>query len=317
MKWSCGEFEFDLSRRKFPLMMGILNITPDSFSDGGRFMSTNMSANAPANTQVQMDLIVQQAGQMILAGADMLDIGAESSRPNAEPVSEQEELARLIPVLEVIVPLAKRANVAVSVDTYKANVMREALRRGVSIINDISGFRSPDSLAVIKQSQCGLVVMHMQGTPKNMNEVAKYDNVCLEVWQMLSQRKHLLRASGIAQERIVLDPGIGFAKTTSHNVKLLRALSDSVKHHLVLVGVSRKRFLGEIAARDGEPEVPVSQRFAASIAAHLYAAGQGAHILRIHDVAQTLQSLRVLHELRTATRFGGSTEMKFELSKQR
>jgi dihydropteroate synthase len=265
--FNCGDYRFELTR---PLVMGIVNLTPDSFSGDG---VAGDVARAIAHARRQYE-----------AGADILDVGAESSRPGAIPTPESDELGRLLPVLREIT----RWGLPVSVDTYKPRVMDAALRAGASMINDISAFSSPDALAVVRGSHCGLCAMHMQGQPGTMQRAPDYDDVVAEVRFFLRAAVDRCLDAGIVPERIVVDPGFGFGKSLAHNLALFRrALSTDVLGFPVLVGVSRKSMLGQITGR------PVSERLAASVAAALMAAQKGAAILRVHDVAETRDALAV------------------------
>ncbi len=264
----CGRFRLPLNR---PLVMGIVNLTPDSFSGDG------------AGTNV--DRALRHARSQLDAGADILDIGAESSRPGALPTPEEEELRRLLPVLREITTWG----VPVSVDTYKPAVMRAALAAGVAMINDITALGHSGALEVVAASDCAICLMHMSGEPGTMQLAPRYDDVVGEVWAFLAARVANCRAAGIADDRLVLDPGFGFGKTLEHNLALFRALTATAGDGLpVLVGVSRKSMLGAITGR------PVEQRGAASVAAALLAVRKGAKILRVHDVAQTRDALAVL-----------------------
>lgn len=264
----CGRFELSLTR---PLVMGIVNLTPDSFSGDG--ISGDVSR------------AIDHAKAQIAAGADLLDLGAESSRPGAQPTLLAEELARLLPVLDAL----RACGVPVSVDTYKPNVMREAIAAGASMINDIYGFRQPGAIEVVADSECGICVMHMQGEPLTMQAAPEYADVVVEVAGFLQARVSALRQAGIAPERICVDPGFGFGKTLADNLALFNALPRfAAIGQGVLVGVSRKSMLGAISGR------PVGERLNASIAAALLAAERGAAILRVHDVAATRDALAVL-----------------------
>lgn len=262
-----GSYHLGIER---PLVMGIVNLTPDSFSGDGLLGNV---AESIAHARRQLD-----------AGADILDIGAESSRPGAVPTPEDEELRRLLPVLKEIVGWG----VPVSVDTYKPGVMRAAIDAGASMINDIAGLASPESLAAVAGSDCAVCVMHMQGQPGVMQQAPAYVDVVAEVGGWLRAAAARCREAGIAHERIVLDPGFGFGKTLAHNLSLFRALTAEVWDGFpLLVGVSRKSMLGGITGR------PVQERLAASIAAAVLAAEKGAAILRVHDVAETRDALTV------------------------
>ena len=263
----CGNYQLGLDR---PLLMGIINLTPDSFSGDGLVGS--------------VDRAVAHARQQLEAGADILDFGAESSRPGAVPTSEDDELRRLLPVLREVVSWG----VPVSVDTYKPAVMRAALDGGAAMINDISGMVNPDALAVVSASDCAVCVMHMQGLPLNMQQKPVYADVVGEVGAFLAAAVGRCRAAGLDDDRIVVDPGFGFGKTLDHNLALFRALTAvSVDGLPVLVGLSRKSMLGSVTGR------AVEQREAASVAAALMAAQKGAKILRVHDVAATRDALAV------------------------
>lgn len=267
MKIRCGKFVLEGDR---PLVMGIVNLTPDSFSGDG----------LPADTAKAVAHAYAQIG----AGAEMLDLGAESSRPGAVPTSLTDELDRLLPVLESL----RDCGVPVSVDTYKPEVMRAALAAGADMINDINALREPGALAAVAGSDCGICLMHMQGQPLTMQQAPVYQDVVAEVRQFLAARVDACRAAGIAAERLVLDPGFGFGKTLTHNLALFREMADLAIEGLpLLVGVSRKTMLGAITGR------PVGERLAAGLAAAVLAAERGAAILRVHDVAATRDALQV------------------------
>ncbi len=250
--------------------MGIVNLTPDSFSGDGLL---NDVARA-----------VDHARQQFEAGADILDLGAESSRPGAQPTPEDEELRRLLPVLREVVAWG----VPISVDTYKPAVMRAALDAGADMINDIAGLASGEALAAVADSECAVCVMHMRGDPGSMQRAPIYGDVVAEVSGCLVAAAGRCVAAGIDRQRIVLDPGFGFGKTLEHNLALFRALNGNFWNDFpLLVGVSRKSMLGEITGR------PVGERQAASVAAALLAAQRGAAIIRVHDVAATRDALAV------------------------
>ncbi|HEY5293000.1 MAG TPA: dihydropteroate synthase [Burkholderiales bacterium] len=265
----CGRFRLALDR---PLIMGVVNVTPDSFSDGGRFLD-------PAAA-------IAHAHKLIAEGADLVDLGAESSRPGAAAVvSADEELRRLLPVLQGLRDLP----VPVSVDTIKPEVMRAALAEGVSMINDINALRAPGAIAAVAATGAAVCLMHMQGTPGTMQQHPSYGDVVAEVKAFLHERVRAARDAGIAPERIVIDPGFGFGKTLEHNLELLRHLREFDALGLpLLAGWSRKSSLGTITGK------PAGDRLAASIAAALIAAQNGARILRVHDVAATRDALAVL-----------------------
>ena len=264
----CGRFRLALDR---PLIMGIVNLTPDSLSGDG--------------LGSDVDRALRHARNQLDSGADILDIGAESSRPGAIPTPEGEEWRRLLPVLREMIGWG----VPVSVDTYKPAVMRAALAEGAAMINDISALRHPDAMATVAASDCAVCLMHMQGEPGTMQNAPEYGDVVREVHQFLAARVAAARAAGIDDGRLVLDPGFGFGKNLQHNLALFRELTATGVDRLpMLVGVSRKSMLGTITGR------PVERRLAASIAAATLAALKGAKILRVHDVAETRDALAVL-----------------------
>ena len=266
-----GRFTLSLDR---PLIMGIVNITPDSFSDGGKFFD-------PARA-------LQHARQLLADGADILDIGGESSRPGAEAVPVDEELRRVMPVLERLVDLP----VPISVDTCKPEVMRRAIAAGVALVNDIFALQAPGALEAVAASEAAVCLMHMQGEPRTMQEAPQYHNVVQEVCDFLAARAEAAQAAGIHRDRIVIDPGFGFGKTPRHNLELIRALPQLRATGLpVLAGLSRKSLFGKIAGREA------AGRDSASAAGALLAAQRGASILRVHDVAATRDSLLVLRAI--------------------
>jgi dihydropteroate synthase len=267
----CGRVGFQLGRRA--LVMGILNVTPDSFSDGGR--------------HAVLDAAVSHAEQMVEQGVDLIDIGGESSRPGAPPLPLADELARVMPVLYALQGLGK----PLSVDTYKPEVMREALAAGADMINDINGFRTPGAIEAVRGGDCGLCIMHMQRDPQTMQQAPQYGDVVAEVIAFLRERVDALTAAGIERERICVDPGFGFGKTLEHNLALLRGIGR-LRDELglpVLAGVSRKSMIGGLTGK------PVEQRGAGSLAGALAAVAQGARIVRVHDVAETADALAVWH----------------------
>jgi len=267
--WRCGAFELSLEK---PLVMGILNATPDSFSDGGLHDSPTTAVN--------------HAERLIAEGAAILDIGGESTRPGADAVPEAAELARVRPL---VLRFASDGTVPVSVDTRRAGVAAACVAAGASIINDVSGFRDPAMVAVAVGCDAGLVVMHMLGEPRTMQTEPHYEDVVAEVGGYLVAQAAVLEAAGVARERIALDPGIGFGKTLEHNLALLRGLPELAKlGYPLLVGVSRKRFIGQLAGVDTP-----SERVPGSLAAACFAVEHGAHVVRVHDVAPTVQALAV------------------------
>jgi len=257
-----------------PLVMGIVNVTDDSFSDGGRFRD-------PARA-------IAHGMAMGEAGADLVDVGGESTRPGAEPVPAAEELARVLPVIERLA----REGLAVSVDTSKPEVMREAIAAGCAVVNDVNAFRAPGALEAVAGADVGAVTMHMLGTPRTMQRAPSYGDVAAEVGAFLRERAAALEAAGVAPERIAIDPGFGFGKSPQHNAALFRAIPAlAAMGYALLVGVSRKRMIGEITGRD------VADRAAGSVAAALLAAQNGASIVRVHDVKETVDSLKIWRAL--------------------
>lgn len=265
-----GRFGFNLSGAQ-ALVMGILNITPDSFSDAGQYQ--------------HLESALSRAEQMIADGADILDIGGESSRPGAPPLPLREELQRVMPVLYALRDCGK----PLSVDTYKPEVMREAILAGADMINDINAFRAPGAIEAVQGSDCALCIMHMQNVPETMQQQPQYEDVVREVIAFLRERVDTMVAAGIARERLCVDPGFGFGKTVEQNYALLRA-TRQLRSELglpVLAGLSRKSMVGAVTGR------PVGQRLAGSIAGALAAVAQGAEIIRVHDVAETVDALKV------------------------
>ncbi len=263
----CGPYRLPLQR---PLVMGIVNLTPDSFSGDGLVGDVE---RAIAHARAQRE-----------AGADLLDLGAESSRPGAIPTPESEELQRLLPVLEEVTTWG----IPISVDTYKPAVMRAALAAGATMINDITGMGQPEALAAVAQSDCAVCLMHMQGEPGTMQQAPAYHDVVGEVGAFLAAAVDRCRRAGVADARLVLDPGFGFGKSLEHNVTLFRRMAETAVDALpMLVGVSRKSMLGAITGR------PVGERLPASVTAAVLAADKGAQILRVHDVAATRDGLAV------------------------
>ncbi len=259
-----------------PRIMGVLNVTPDSFSDGGRYFDPSAAIAAGL--------------AMAEAGADIVDVGGESTRPGSPPTVPDEERRRVLPVIQAL----SAGGVRVSIDTRNATTMQVALDAGAAIVNDVSALtHDARSAAVVAAARCPVVLMHMRGTPDSMNAQAVYCDIAAEVRDELAVHVAAAEAAGIAPEAIAVDPGIGFAKLAANSVELLRRLRElTLLNRPMVVGVSRKSFLGHIA---GEPEP--HRRLAASLAAGLFALGQGAHVLRVHDVAETLQALRVWQAL--------------------
>ncbi len=264
--WRCGERVFDVTR---PIVMGVLNVTPDSFSDGGRFLD-------PAAAVARADAIVSE-------GASIVDVGGESTRPGAVGVSASQEMSRVHPVVTALA----LSGMCVSIDTRHPEVADAAVEAGASVINDISGFRDPSMIALAVRCEAGLVVMHMQGTPESMQASPRYGDVVAEVGRDLARQARTLEEAGVARERIALDPGIGFGKTLEHNLELIRRLPDLVDlGYPVLVGLSRKRVIGELTGVE-QPD----RRVAGSLAAAVMSVERGAGIVRAHDVAATVEAL--------------------------
>ncbi|RJG00072.1 dihydropteroate synthase [Noviherbaspirillum saxi] len=268
----CGRYRFDLHEiSSRPLVMGILNVTPDSFSDGGQFHS--------------LDLAMSHAEQMIADGVDIIDIGGESSRPGAQSLPLDEELRRVMPLIYALRDCGK----PLSIDTYKPEVMREAIAAGADMINDINGFRFEGALRVVNESECALCIMHMQRDPSTMQVDPEYHDVVADVSRFLAERVSACEAAGIESTRLCIDPGFGFGKTLEHNLTLLKSIGR-ICDELglpVLAGLSRKSAIGAITGK------PVEQRLAGSIAAALSAVAHGASIVRVHDVAETVDALKV------------------------
>jgi len=270
---ACGRFRLGLNR---PLVMGILNVTPDSFSDGGRYVDPGAA--------------IAQAERLVEDGADWIDVGAESTRPGSLPITAEVELERLLPVLGALVGLG----VPISVDTRRAEVMQAALALGVDCINDVEALRSSEALRVVQSSNCAVCLMHMQASPGTMQLASTYDDVVLEVGQFLRDRVAVARAHGIAAERIVVDPGIGFGKTTQQNLALIAHAAELVPGYPVLIGLSRKRVVGEVTGR------ALDERLAGSLGGALAAVVAGAAVVRVHDVAATVDALAVWQAVRDA-----------------
>ena len=274
--WNCGRFHFDWGQNISPVVMGILNITPDSFSDGGQFLDQQKA--------------LDHAWQMIEDGATIIDLGGESTRPGAKTVSAQEEQDRVLPILEKL----QNAGVALSIDTYKSQTMQYALQTGVDILNDISGFRDPANLAVATSSKTvGLCVMHMQNTPATMQINPQYANVLEDVRKFFAETLLNLSHAGIASNRIALDPGFGFGKTVEHNLHMLHRLEIfKAFDTALLVGLSRKKMISHILGS------PNQDKTVASVAAALLAVERGANIIRVHDVRATVDAVRVWTAMR-------------------
>jgi len=264
----CGKYLLTLDR---PYIMGIVNVTPDSFSDGGKFFDTSRA--------------VEHGWQLIDEGAQILDIGGESSRPGAKPVSVDDELRRVIPVIEALAG----AGIPLSVDTVKPEVMRASIEAGASIVNDIKALQASGAIEAVADSNVAVCLMHMQGEPRTMQQEPHYENAVDEVYEFLARRVAALKAAGIHSERIIVDPGFGFGKRLEDNVALLRELNRFADlSGAILVGLSRKSMFGQITGRG------VGERTTASVAAALIAAQNGANIIRVHNVAATRDALAVL-----------------------
>jgi dihydropteroate synthase len=273
MQLQLANRSLDLS---IPCVMGVLNVTPDSFSDGGRYTGR--------------DAAVERALQMVEDGAAIIDIGGESTRPGAEPVGEQQELDRVVPVIEV---LRQRSDVVISIDTMKPAVMRAACAAGAELVNDVNALRAPGAIAAVRDARAAVCLMHMQGEPRSMQQAPGYDDVVREVGEFLAARFAACVAGGISAGAIVLDPGIGFGKSLEHNLSLLANLQAWPDlHRPLLVGVSRKSMFGGLLGR------PPEQRLAGGLAVAAVAVWQGAAIVRAHDVAASADAVRTAHALR-------------------
>lgn len=273
--WLCGRFEFSLKR---PLLMGIVNVTPDSFSDAGQHAH---AASAIAH-----------AKKLVAEGADIIDIGGESTRPGALPVSIQEELARILPVIAAM----RDCGAAISVDTCKPEVMQAALDAGADIINDVTGMRHPQAQRVVAaHPRCGVCLMHMQGEPRTMQSNPTYQDVVHEVQEALVAQAQLLERLGVNRARISLDPGLGFGKTLEHNYQLLYGLAKLVQSgYPIILGASRKSLIGRVTGK------PVDQRLSGSIAAALAGVARGVAVVRVHDVDATRDALKVWQAIQVA-----------------
>ena len=268
--WRCGRFYFDWQENPTPVVMGILNVTPDSFSDGGQYFETSRA--------------VDHAFQMIEDGARIIDLGGESTRPGATPLSSHEEQDRILPVLEKL----QSAGVALSLDSYKASTMQQALAIGVDVLNDISGFQDPENIRIAASSEdVGLCIMHMQNNPLTMQQQPSYGHVVEEVGQFLQDKIAQLSLLGIDRRRIAIDPGFGFGKTAKHNLTLLHRLAElPLQGTTLLVGLSRKKTLSKILGQDTDLTI-------ASVAAALLAVERGAKVVRVHDVKPSVEAIKV------------------------
>jgi dihydropteroate synthase len=264
----CGDKTLDLAR---PVVMGVLNVTPDSFSDGGRFLP--------------VDAAVAHGLRLVEEGAGIIDIGGESTRPGAAPVSVEEELRRVVPVVE---RLSRATQAVISVDTSKPEVIREAAAAGAGLINDVRALTEPGALQAAAASGSAICLMHMQGDPRTMQRAPSYVDVVKEVKAFLAEHVQRCRAAGVSADRIVVDPGFGFGKTLEHNLELLRRLRDLQSESPVLVGLSRKSMVGTLTGRSA------AERVHGSIALAVIAAINGARIFRAHDVAATVDALKIV-----------------------
>ena len=268
-------------RLDLPRVMGIVNVTPDSFSDGG--------------AHDDVDAAVAHGVKLVEEGADILDIGGESTRPGADEVAVDEELRRVIPVIE---RLAKQVSVPISIDTSKPEVMRAAVEAGAGMVNDVCALRRDGALDTAAALRVPVVLMHMQGEPRTMQSAPVYDDVVAEVHSFLAERIFVAEMAGIAKKHIVVDPGFGFGKNTQHNLQLLAQLQRFTELGVpVLAGLSRKKTIGELIARELTGRAEPRERAAGSVAAHLIAAQRGAMLLRVHDVAATVDALKVWNAL--------------------
>ena len=253
-----------------PRIMGILNVTPDSFSDGGQFIG--------------LDAAMQHAESLIHAGADILDIGGESTRPGAADVPEQQELDRVMPVLEAV---CSRFDCIVSIDTSKAGVMQAVSEAGAGMINDVRALQEPDTLKIVAKAGLPVCLMHMQGAPRSMQSNPSYQNVVAEVIEFLQERVEQCVAAGIDRDQVMVDPGFGFGKTLEHNIALIEGLPSLARVAPVLIGLSRKRMIGQMLGNDD------TDRTTGSVVAAIRCIEQGASIVRVHDVAQMEQAIRI------------------------
>lgn len=267
--------QINLTSANRPILMGILNVTPDSFSDGGKFSTINAA--------------LQQAERMLAQGADIIDIGGESTRPGAPAVSEQDEITRVIPVIQA---LKQEFNCAISVDTSKAAVMQQAIDCGVDLINDVCALSQPGALAVVAQSEVPVCLMHMQGSPRTMQQNPKYDDLVQDILAFFNAKIAQCQAVGIARDRIIIDPGFGFGKTLGDNYQLLNELAQfSQLNCPILAGISRKSMLGNLL------NLAMNDRANASVVAATLALTKGASIVRVHDVAETKQAIDIYNAM--------------------
>jgi dihydropteroate synthase len=280
----------DLDLARGPLLMGVLNVTPDSFFDGGRAAG--------------VEAAIARAEVMAEEGADLIDVGGESTRPGAAPVPLEEELRRVVPVVEALA--ARLPNVPISVDTMKAQVARRALEAGASVVNDVSALRhDPGMVKAVKDHGVPVILMHMQGEPRTMQKDPSYKDLVEEIKTFFAQRMDWAVRQGLRPHQFVLDPGIGFGKTVEHNLEILRNVKSFLElEQPLLIGASRKSFIGRLLARQSPPEggraaepLPAGERLEGTLAAHLWAAAEGAHLLRVHDVAAHRKALALWRNL--------------------
>ncbi|MFL6550257.1 MAG: dihydropteroate synthase [Povalibacter sp.] len=269
----CGPHRLDLAS---PVVMGVLNVTPDSFSDGGSYAS--------------VDRAISHGLSMLQAGAAIIDVGGESTRPGAEDVSEEQEIQRVVPVVKALV---SESRAVISVDTSKPGVIRAAVQAGATLINDVRALREPDALEAVAESNAGVCLMHMLGEPRTMQANPVYVDVVAEVREFLKERVRICEANGIAVERIAIDPGIGFGKRVEHNLQLFSAIPELTRlQRPVLIGVSRKSMFATMLGKK------VDERLSGSIAMATAAALAGASILRVHDVAETIDAIKIVTALK-------------------
>ena len=282
MLWRCRDRVFDVTERT--LVMAVVNVTPDSFSDGGRFLDPGAA--------------IEHARRLVQEGADIVDLGAESTRPGSPPVPAAEQLRRLMPVVEA---LAADGGAALSIDTASAAVAERALAAGASIVNDVTALGDPGMAPVVRAAGAGLVLMHMRGTPATMQDDPAYADVAAEVQDWLAERLEGSRGAGVPEDCVAIDPGIGFGKTVRHNLELLARLEELAPlGRPVVVGASRKSFIGRVL------DLPVEQRLEGSLAAAAVATFLGARIVRTHEVAETVRAVRLAEAIRAARRGGGA-----------
>ncbi|MCM8803765.1 MAG: dihydropteroate synthase [Candidatus Omnitrophica bacterium] len=273
MNWKIKDFIFKIEK---PLIMGILNVTPDSFYDGGRYFD--------------IDKAIERGIKIEKEGADIIDIGGQSTRPGSKQINEEEEIERVIPVIS---SLSKKIKIPISCDTYRSKVAEKAIENGAKIINDISAFSIDKNLFnVIKDSDCGYILMHMKGTPENMQINPYYEDVIVEISKFFEEKIKILEENGIELERVVIDPGIGFGKRVSDNVEILKNLDKFKKFNRpILIGTSRKSFIGKIL------NLEVDQRLEATIATNVYAYLKGAIIFRVHDVKEVKRGIDIIYKI--------------------